>query len=169
MSARMGGDGQSFQPRRDKMYENRLPDPYLALKKYAEPTVCPDCRAVFHKGRWQWGLTSGPAAEHRCPACSRIHDKVPAGELTLSGDYFVTHQEEIFRLLHNVAKKEGTEHPLERIMGIDEYADKLQAVVSYTGIHLTRASAQALRHAFQGESQTHYTDRDGVVHATWRR
>src|SRR5690349_4580543 len=38
--------------RRDKMFEERVHDPYKARHKIAEPSVCSQCGAVFHEGRW---------------------------------------------------------------------------------------------------------------------
>ena len=34
--------------------QDHILDPYQARQKPAESTVCPECGAVFHDGRWQW-------------------------------------------------------------------------------------------------------------------
>ena len=59
---------------RYQLYEDRVQDPYLARCKLAEPTACPECDAVFHKGSWKWIPVPDGAAMHLCPACQRIHD-----------------------------------------------------------------------------------------------
>ena len=44
-----------FRPvRRDKLIQERVHDTYKIWGKLPEPTECPDCGAVWHKGRWQW-------------------------------------------------------------------------------------------------------------------
>ena len=72
--------------RGDRLIKERIHDPYLSREKLPEPTVCPECRAVFTEGRWQWqSSVAEDANETLCPACRRIREKVPAGILTLSG------------------------------------------------------------------------------------
>ena len=159
--------GDSRQQRRDRMYEEHVQDPYLARGKPPEPTVCPDCGVVFHKGRWQWSTVPEQAHSQRCPACSRIHDRVPAAFLTLSGEFYGSHQDEIMNLVRNAEEKEKAEHPLERIMGVEQQASG--AVISYTGIHLAKGTGEALHHAYRGEFHFEYGDRDGVLHARWER
>ena len=43
---------------RDKLprsaFQERVQDTYKTKGKLPEPTVCPQCGAVYHKGRWQW-------------------------------------------------------------------------------------------------------------------
>ena len=167
MTGRHKSQDFTHQPRRDSMYEERNHDPYLVRGKYKEPTVCPDCQAIFHKGRWQWGEAPDDAHPHRCPACARIHDRVPAGFLTLAGAFFAGHRDEILHLLHNHEAKEKAAHPLERIMGIEEQAQG--TVVSFTGNHLARGSGEALRHAYQGDLHIDYNDKDGQIRVRWSR
>lgn len=43
-----------FRPvRRDKLLQERVHDTYRTWGKLREPTLCPDCGAVYHKGHWQ--------------------------------------------------------------------------------------------------------------------
>jgi len=150
------------------MYEEHVQDPYRTRMKWPEPTVCPDCGAVFHKGRWVWGEAPGGAAEHRCPACSRIHDRVPAGILTVGGDFFEAHRDEIMNLVRNQEMQEKNQHPLERIMAIEDRDDG-QTEITFTGIHLTRSVGDALHRAYEGAFDLQYTDSDAVMRASWRR
>ena len=167
MSASRKGKDYIHQPRRDRMYEPHVQDPYQARGKWREPTVCAECGAIFTKGRWQWGEAPDGAHRQRCPACSRIHDKVPAGILTLSGDFFEQHKDEIMRLVHNAQDKEKAEHPLERIMGIESQG--ANTIVSYSSVHLAKGTGQALHDAYQGEFNFEYAERDSVLHASWKR
>lgn len=167
MTGRHKSSNFIHQPRKDRMYEEHVQDPYLSRGKLPEPTVCPTCGAVYHKGHWQWGEAAAGAHEHRCPACQRIHDHVPAGILTVGGSFFAEHRDEILRTIHNLEAKEKGEHPLERIMDSSEEGDGM--VFRFTGHHLTRATGEALHHAYHGALEFKHTDSDGVMHASWRR
>ena len=69
-----------FHPaRRDQLRPERVHDTYKLRGKLAEPTVCSECGAVFHDGRWQWISRPAGAHEVACPACQRIKDRFPAG------------------------------------------------------------------------------------------
>ena len=153
--------------RRDQLYGQRRDDPYLTNAKWQEPTSCPDCGLVFRKGRWQTGDARLDDHAVRCPACARIHDHLPAGLLQLSGEFFTNHHEEIMRLVHNRETQERKLHPLERIMGIE--VDDKGTTVCYTGIHLTRATGEALHSAYQGELELNHNDRDAPIRVAWRR
>lgn len=169
MTKREKGQDIARQQRRDGMYQARVKDPYREGAKYVEPTVCPDCGAVFHKGRWQWGESQADAHVHRCPACSRIHDRVPAGILTIGGEFYREHREEIEHLIHNLEAKEKAEHPLERIMEMEMTEQQDQIVIRLTGIHLTKGIGEALHHAYQGQFEFQYAGEDSVMHAVWTR
>lgn len=124
---------------------------------------------MFHKGRWQWGDAPADATAHRCPACNRIHDRVPAGILTLGGTFYQTHREEIDHLVHNLEAKEKAEHPLERIMDIETTEEGSQTVINLTSIHLTKGIGEALHHAYQGQFEFQFAEEDGVMRAAWTR
>lgn len=169
MTGRHKSNDFVHHPRRDRIYEEHVQDPYQARGKPPEPTVCPDCSAVFQKGRWQWNQANADAHQQRCPACSRIHDKVPAGILTLSGEFSEAHNEEIMGMIHNLEEKEKAAHPLERIMSIEHLVDEQLTKITLTSVHLTKGIGEALHHAYNGEFNFKYTDRDSTMHATWRR
>lgn len=153
--------------RQDRLLHEWVHDPYKSKHKLPEPTVCPDCGALFHQGRWQWGESPAEAHEEPCPACHRVRDEVPAGFLTLKGEFLATHQEEIMNLVHNVEEKAKKEHPIERIMATEELEDGL--LITFTDAHLTRGVGEAIHHAFKGELDFHYTDEDATLRVNWKR
>ncbi len=142
-------------------------DAYRADHQPPEPTVCPQCRVAFHGGRWQWRSSPPGAHEALCPACRRIRDAFPAGYVTIEGEYFQQHRDELMRLLEHRAERARTEHPLQRIMAIEEREGGV--LVTTTDAHLARGLAEALHHAHQGELGLRYEDAQNLLRAHWRR
>ncbi|MEW5755330.1 MAG: BCAM0308 family protein [Pseudomonadota bacterium] len=155
------------QGRRDKLIREMEHDPYKSKRKLPEPTVCPDCRAVYHKGRWTWEAAQAGAHEELCPACHRIRDRVPAGFLTLGGPFVAQHETEIMHLVHNVEQQHKKEHPMQRIMDVRE--EEGNTVITFTDPHLARAAGEALHHAYQGALNFQYTDEDVLLRVSWSR
>ena len=164
----MKAERGSFQPvSRDQLFQEHVHDSYKAGRKLREPTRCPDCGAVFQNGRWIWGAAGAAAHEARCPACHRIHDKFPAGFVSLKGEFLQQHRDEILHLIRNHEAKEKAEHPLQRIMGIVTSAEGV--TVTTTDTHLARDLAQALYKAYKGELDFHYNKEDNLLRANWVR
>ena len=156
-----------FNPARSEhLLQEQVHDAYKAKGKLPEPTVCPQCGAVFHAGRWQWLQAPAGAHQETCPACHRIHDDYPAGFLTLQGEFFHAHRDEIMHLVHNVEKRERAEHPLQRIMAVEETKNN-GALVSTTDSHLARSIGEALHHAYQGELKFHYNPEENLLRVNW--
>jgi len=155
------------QGRKNRLICELEHDPYHSKRKLPEPTVCPECGAVFHHGRWSWDEKPMDAHETLCPACHRIHDKVPAGFLTLSGEFLAKHKDEILHLVHNFEKRERAEHPLKRIMAVEQQDEGL--VITFTEPHLARGVGEAVEHAYQGELDFKYTEGEYLLRVTWQR
>jgi hypothetical protein len=96
-----------------------------------------------------------------------MRDRVPAGELTLSGAFFTEHRQEIMNLIHNAESEARAEHPLERIMDIVEAEGC--TVITFTDAHLVHGAGEALHHAYQGELDSRYTDEDALLRISWSR
>lgn len=153
--------------RRDRLIREQEHDPYRARSKPPEPSVCADCGAVFHRGRWQWGESPPDAHETQCPACARTRSRVPAGFLTLTGRFLQAHQEEILALARNLEEREQREHPLKRIMAIEPQDSRIE--ITFTDPHLARGVGEAMHRAYQGDLRYEYTEGENMLRVTWHR
>lgn len=160
--------GQTAGPRRGgRAQDPSVTDPYKRTKRLHEPTVCPQCGAVYHEGHWQWRERPAGAHEELCQACHRINDNFPAGVVTLSGDFLSAHREEILHLVRRQEETEKREHPFNRIMNIEEAPDRI--VVTTTDIHLPRRIGEALKGAFHGDVDLKYDEDGYFLRVEWRR
>ena len=122
---------------------------------------------MFHEGRWHWAPRPESAHEELCQACHRINDRYAAGEVTIAGAFVLRHKDEILHLGRHQEEQEKTEHPLRRIMEIEERDGAI--VVRTTDIHLPRRIGEALRHAFLGELDFHYDEEAYFIRVRWTR
>lgn len=155
------------QMRRDKQPKAHTPDSYRAPRRATGASACPDCGAVYDKGRWTWNASSTEMHQLLCPACQRTHEHAPAGEMIFDGDYLLNRREEVLELLNRQAASEQREHPLERIMDVD--AHPAHIVVHTTGPHLVRRIGAAMLHAHHGHLEISYRDGEGLLRAHWTR
>ena len=153
--------------RHDRLLKEWVHDTYKSKRKPPEPSVCSQCGAFFHAGHWQWGNAPAGASVQLCPACHRIQDRVPAGILTLSGKFLAEHREEILHLIRNTEAHEKSEHPLKRIMAIEDQDGDVQ--VTFTDPHLARGAGAAVQHAYEGSLDFHYVEEDTLLRLHWRR
>lgn len=154
--------------RQDRLIRELVHDPYHSKQKLTEPTVCPECGAFYHDGRWQWGTAAAGAHKTICPACHRIQDHCPAGFLTLSGEFLAEHKDEILHLLRNVEQREKAEHALKRLMAVEEQEDG-SVLVTFTDPQLARAAGEAVHNAYQGDLDFAYQKDEFLLRVTWTR
>lgn len=145
-------------------------DTYKLRQKLPEPTLCPQCAAVWHEGRWQWMdplLRPRGAHEELCTACHRINDQYPAGAVTLKGGPVRRHRDEFVRLARNQEEAEKAEHPLNRIMAITE--DNAETLtITTTDIHLPRRIGEAVERAFHGRLELKYDEEYYFIRVEWQ-
>jgi NMD protein affecting ribosome stability and mRNA decay len=142
-------------------------DTYRSKGKLAEPTRCPDCGVVYSGGRWNWSTAPEAAGEERCPACQRVRDRYPAGYVVLKGDFLAGHREEVLQLARHREAKEKAEHPLERIMAVEDVEGGVQ--ITTTDTHLARDIGEAVYSAYRGELEYHYNKEQNLLRVHWAR
>ncbi|NNJ71123.1 MAG: ATPase [Kiritimatiellales bacterium] len=158
---------KSSYGRKDRLMQEREHDVYHSRAKLPDPTRCSQCGVVYAKGRWVWADAPEGASLTVCPACRRIADRFPAGQIEMRGSFFAGHREEILNLVRNVEGREKANHPMERIMAIEELPEG--AGITTTGIHLARGIGSALSSAYAGELSVRYLDGENFVKISWVR
>ena len=151
--------------RRDRLVREKQHDTYKERKKRTEPTVCPECGAVFVGGRWTWSEPPEGAIRDSCPACMRIVDDYPAGYVEMKGSFFEERREEILNLVNNEEKLEKGEHPMERIMAVK--AESAHTLITTTGVHMARRIGEAVVRAYQGDMSFTYGDNEKSIRVKW--
>ena len=159
--------GRSEVFRKDMRF--KLQNPYASREKFPFNTKCPDCGAVFDKGRWSWTSPdpSRPVHETVCPACRQTHDGYAGGVLTLSGSFLTSHRDDIVNRIHNVEKAVKDEHPLQRVMSIVEEGDTVE--IFTTSEHLVARLGKSLKRDFKGELEITFADEDKFARVSWKR
>ena len=153
--------------RKDRLIKQKRHDTYQEGSKLPEPTECPKCHAVYVNGRWTWKTHNAKAHQAVCPACRRIEDKFPAGYVKLAGPFYQEHREEIINLVRNIEAQEKEQHPLERIMAIDDVNSS--TMITTTGVHIARRIGEALSRAYKGTFNFQYADEDKTIQVHWER
>lgn len=149
----------------DNLFRERVHDSYKLKGKLPEPSACPQCGAVFHEGRWQWMKMPVGAHQVVCSACHREQDHYPAGYLAMQGLFFLMHRDEIMNLVLNEANHQRAEHPLKRIMEVEDKG--YSTVISTTDMHLARGIGEALHRAYKGELKYHYNPEQNLLRVSW--
>jgi hypothetical protein len=98
-------------------------DTYLPRRDPKGIIQCSGCGAFHYKRHWTLSLPRGftvPAPTHAiyCPACTKIRDRFPGGELHLRG-VEAADRSEIASILRNEEMRAREKNPLEQIMNME--------------------------------------------------
>jgi NMD protein affecting ribosome stability and mRNA decay len=154
---------KNTQPRIQNPYQERERD------KYPDGTGCPECGAVFVKGKWTWSKppAGGRVPPELCPACQQIKADYAGGILTLSGSFVAAHREDVLNRVRNVEREEKKDHPLQRIMKIVDKGEEIE--IRTTSEHLMARMGKALKSDFSGELELTFIEDENFARAHWRR
>lgn len=153
--------------RRDRLVKERRNDAYKDKRKESGPAMCQKCKAVYTDGKWSWAKPEDAYDRTICPACRRIEDKFPAGEIEIRGLFYTAHEKEVMNLIRNREKMELNQHPLERIMDVGNRDDCV--LITTTGVHLARQIGESLAHSYQGDLHFTYGDAEKSIRVRWER
>ena len=87
--------------------------------------------------------------------------------VTLTGGFVGEHRTELVNLARNNELLENRDHPLNRIIKIEEHPNSI--VITTTDIHLPRRIAEAIRRAYKGDLELRYDEEGYFARAEWRR
>jgi NMD protein affecting ribosome stability and mRNA decay len=152
----------------------RVDDPYMTAEGQ-EASVCTTCKAVYQNKRWffddkLFGKLAGTdkAREVTCPTCRKIKDRYPEGVLTLSGEFFEQHKDEILTLLKNAAARVSGRSVADRIITMtEESGDRL--VVETTTEKLAQHLGRAVYKAYKGDLDFRWSEMNKFVRVYWQR
>mgnify|MGYP001821816295 FL=1 len=154
--------------RRDRQLKEEVHDVYKQSGQLKGPARCPECSAVYHKGRWSWTAQADDEANKIvCASCRRIADNYPAGEVSLEGAFVTRHKDEILNLMRNIEVAENREHPMNRIIDIRQAHNQL--LVTTTDVHLPRRIGKAVQKAWEGSLDVHFDKGGYFTRITWCR
>lgn len=128
------------------------------------------CGALFRNKRW-YRQESGPdlkeGHELVCPACQRIADRNPAGIVSLSGNFFATHESEIIDQINNMAQGALLKNPLGRVMEMNK--EKNGVIITTTDEKLAQKIGREVFKSHGGELHFIWSHAESPVRVTWAR
>jgi hypothetical protein len=132
---------------------------------------CSGCGAFYYRRHW----TLNPPGEFSthvhvhpiyCPACNRIKDRYPGGELRLAG-FDTAERREIARILRNEEERARAKNPLERIMRM-QAADGGWTIETTTE-KLAQRLGRAVHKARGGKVQYKWSRNNKFVRVLWEK
>ena len=151
----------------------RQEDPYLP-EAGQQAAVCTQCHALYQGKRWffdekLYGQLAGTdqVREVVCPTCRKIKDHYPEGILSLSGAFWVQHQDEIVGLLKKEAGRISRRNVQDRIIQMRADGDSL--VVETTTEKLAQHLGRTIYKACKGDLNFRWSEVDKFVRVYWSR
>ncbi|MFN3921411.1 MAG: BCAM0308 family protein [Caldimicrobium sp.] len=149
-------------------------DPYAITEAPSGEAVCPKCKSVFKDKRWfideelaEELLEDEKVPKLLCPGCRKALEKYAMGYLYISGNFYLTHAEDIMRLINNEVEKARGLNPLHQI--ISTYEDNDTFVIETTTDHLAQRLGRALYKAYKGDLEFKWAKGEKLVRVYWRR
>lgn len=164
----------SSRPIRRNLQIMHYDDPYKSEEGLEAKIVCKECHSISSNHRWYQDTKDYQELLHHpkthfelCPACLKTKEHQPGGILKLSGDFMMSHKEEILNLMKNEAQKAQYDNPMERIMEIEEEPGILK--ISTTNEKLTQRLGRALHKAMGGVVDYKWSDGTKLLRVNWYR
>ena len=150
-------------------------DTYLPRRSPEGLLYCRGCGSIYYRRRWtlkppQEVLDLTHSSEDvrfvLCPACRKLHDHYPSGELRLVG-VPVDEKREILRLLRNEEERAREKNPLERIMRIETDRDEWK--VETTTEKLAQRLGRCVRKARGGKVVFKWSHNRKFARVLWQK
>lgn len=154
-------------------HTGRQEDPYQP-EEGQEAAVCTQCHALYQGKRWFFDnqmherlAGTDKVREVVCPTCRKIKDHYPEGVLTLAGEFFTPHKEEIVRLLTKEAARVAGRSVADRIIQIIPEGGKL--VVETTTEKMAQHLGRTIYKAYKGDLHFRWGEVEKFVRVYWSR
>jgi len=154
-------------------HAGRQEDPYLPAAGQ-EAALCTQCQALYQGKRWFFDAKlserlagADKVREVLCPTCRKVKDHYAEGVLSLRGEFFAQHREEIVKLLEKEASRVRARSVLDRIIRMTPEGDQL--VVETTTEKLAQHLGRAIHKAYKGDLKFHWGEVDKLVRVYWSR
>ena len=146
------------------------------VKKIDSPAICTGCSAVYDAGRWT--VLSAAANELKdrkwsdsekvvCPACKQKESGVVGGYVSIGGEFFAKHREEIMNLVANEIDRGRETNPLSAKIR-DHFEDDVMKIETTTE-HLAERIGHALNDAYGGDTDFDFSHENKLVRVRWHR
>lgn len=149
-------------------------DSYLAKGAPGKMLACHGCHTLSTGRRWYQDealytklLKAGTVKEVFCPACEKIRDGYPSGQVTLKGPFLAEHRDEILRIITNEEKRARGLNPLHRIMSLREENGQLE--ITTTDEKLAQRIGRELRKACGGTVAYGWSHNNKFLRVQWER
>ncbi len=146
-------------------------DSYLPKLSPQEVIQCTGCGAFYYRRRWMLEAPPAfyPPSPPRplfCPACRKIKERYPGGELRLKG-MDADERQEIVRILRNEEEQAREKNPLERIMTLAQ--KNLEWEVQTTTEKLAQRLGRSLRKARGGKLTYKWSHNNKFLRVVWEQ
>ena len=145
-------------------------DTFLPRRSPKEIIQCSGCGAFYHRRHWTLVSPAGfnpPVHVHPiyCPACRKIKQRRPSGEVDLSG-VGAGDRGEVLRILRNEERRAREKNPLERIMRLEGTREGWK--VETTTEKLAQRLGRALCKARGGKVAYRWSHNNKFLRVLWR-
>lgn len=135
-----------------------------------DPTMCERCGAVYERKTWRAAgrSRSTPLVGLHwtlCPACTQVADQEYFGRVRITTPLPAERETEVRRRVWNVERRARHTQPQRRTVRIDREAEGLEILT--TSQKLAHRIARELEKAFGGRTHYAWSDRGGMLDATW--
>ncbi len=146
-------------------------DTYLPKLSPKEVIQCTGCGAFYHRRHWMLAVPAGfnpPTRMHPiyCPACRKMKERYPSGELSLKG-MNPEERQEILRILRNEEEAARNKNPLERIMNVAQQNGEWK--VETTTEKLAQRLGRSVRKARGGKLAYKWSHNNKFLRVIWEQ
>ena len=133
-------------------------------------TICERCGAVFSRRTWRRDRkladrTLAVATWTVCPACEQVEGGEYFGRVVARGTDVESNEAAVRQRIENVAARAEFTQPQHRVVSIGREGATLEVLT--TSQKLAHRIAHELKKAFGGQTSYAWSDRDGLLLATW--